>query len=163
MRFDIIALAVAAVAFAAALAGCNGLLATHAPDLSPAYLFMEADIIAKLVMMTLMLLTFPILVLGVVGVALRSAARPVAMVLRVAALASALLGLSAAAYGWLNIQTALSRVGPMRIEVTAPSYAEVLLVLAWGLAVAAVAMLFAVGARLRAGAMGAKPASPTLG
>lgn len=151
MKFDLIALAVVAAAFAAALAGCNWLLATYAPGLPAARVFMEADIIAKLVMITLMLLTFPILVLGVIGVLVRSAAAPMAMVLRVAALTSALLGLLAAAYGWMNIQTALSVVGPVRIEVTAPSYAEVLLVLAWSLFVAAIALALAVATRARQG------------
>ena len=74
MKVDIIALAVIAAAGAAALVACNWLLATYAPGLTPARLFMEADIIAKLAMLTLLLLTFPVLILGVIGVLLRSAA-----------------------------------------------------------------------------------------
>lgn len=151
MKFDIIALAVAAAAFAAALAGCSLLLATYAPDLTPARLFMDADIIAKLAMILVILLTFPVVVLGLIGVLARSAAGSMAMILRVAALVSALLGLFASAYGWMNIQTAISRIGPVRIEVTAPSYAEALLALAWGMFVAAVAFALAIAARLRAG------------
>jgi hypothetical protein len=151
MKFDIIALAVVAAALAAALAGCNWLVMTYAPDLTVARLFMDADIIAKLVMMLIVLLTFPVLVLGVIGVLVRSAAGSMAMILRVAALAPALLGTFAAAYGWLNIQNAISRIGPVRFEVTAPSYAEALLVLAWGMFVAAVALALTIAARLRAG------------
>ena len=41
MKFDIIALAVIAAAGAAALVACNWLLATYAPGLTPARLFME--------------------------------------------------------------------------------------------------------------------------
>ena len=148
MKFDIIALAVIAAAGAAALVACNWQLATYAPGLTPARLFMEADIIAKLAMLTLLLLTFPVLILGVIGVLLRSAA--IRMVLRVAALAAVLLGAGAAAYGWMNIQTAVSRIGRVGIEVTAPSYAEALLSLAWGLGVAAIALIFTVAAGLRA-------------
>lgn len=151
MKFDIIALAVVAAAFAAALAGCNWLLAAYAPVLSPAALFLEADIIAKLVMLLLMLLTFPILVLGVIGVLVRSAAAQMATILRITGLASALLGTLAAAYGWMSIQTAISRIGPVRFEITAPSWAETLLVLAWALFVAAIALAFAVAARARQG------------
>ncbi|HYC73373.1 hypothetical protein [Brevundimonas sp.] len=151
MKIDIIALAVVAVALAAAATGCSWLLNTYAPDLSPARLFLEADIIAKLAMLLLMLLTLPILVLGVFGVAVRSAARSMAMILRIAALAAGVLGLLAGAYGWLNIQTAIARVGPVSIEVTAPSWAEVLLVVAYSMLVAGFALLFAVGAGLRAG------------
>ena len=151
MKIDIIAVAVVAVAFAAAATGCNWLLTSYAPGLSPALVFLEADIIAKLVMLLLMLLTFPILVLGLVGVLVRSAARSMAMILRIAALAAAVLGLLAGAYGWLNIQTAIASVGPVGIEVTAPSWAEVLLIVAYAMLVAGFALLFAVGAGLRAG------------
>nr|MBF0664721.1 hypothetical protein [Brevundimonas sp.] len=146
MKIDIIALAIVAVAFAAAAAGCNWLLTTYASGLSPAVLFMDADIVAKMVMLTLMLLSLPILVLGLVGVLVRSAARPMAMVLRIAGLAAAVLGLLAAAYGWMNIQSAIAAVGPVSLAVTAPSWAEVLLVLAYAMFIAAVALLLAVGA-----------------
>lgn len=150
MKFDIIALAAVAAAFAAALAGCNWLLTSYAQGLTLAYLFMEADIIIQLVMIILMLLTLPILGLGVIGAALRSAAQPMAMVLRLMGMAAAALGLFAAGCGWMTIQAALSNVGPVGIEVTAPSWAEALMVLAHGMGVAGFALLFAVGARLRA-------------
>lgn len=151
MKLDLIALAVAAAGSAAALAGCRWLLATYAPGLTTAALFIDADIIARMMMLLIMLLTFPIMVLGVVGLLVRSAAAPMAMVLRLAGAACALLGLFGAAYGWMNVQTAISRVGPVQFAVTAPSYAEVLLVSGWGLFIAAIALAFAVGARLRAG------------
>jgi hypothetical protein len=150
MKLDLIALALVAAAFTAALAGGGWLVATYAPGASPAALFLEADIIAKLVMFLLMLLTFPILIVGAIGLLARDAARPMVGVLRVAAAAAIALGLLAAAYGWMNIQSALAHVGPVGIEVTAPSWAEVLLGLAYALLVAGFALLFAVGAGLRA-------------
>ena len=145
------ALAFVAIAFTATLAGFNWLLTTYVPGLPPARLFIEADIIAQLVMLTLMLLSFSVLMLGVIGVALQGAARSMATVLRLAAMAAVGLGLLAAAYGWMTIQSAISRVGPVGIEVTAPSWAETLMVLALGLGVAGFALVFAVGCRLRAG------------
>jgi hypothetical protein len=151
MKLDLIALALVAAAFAAALAGGGWLLSTYAPGASPAALFLDADIIARLVMLLLMLLTFPILVVGAIGLLARDAARPMVMILRMAAAASVVLGLLAAAYGWMNIQSAVASIGPVGIEVTAPSWAEVLLGLAYALLVAGFALLFAVGVGLRAG------------
>ncbi|HYC67648.1 hypothetical protein [Brevundimonas sp.] len=151
MKIDLIALALVAAAFTAAFTAMNWLLSTYAPGASPAGLFLDADIIAKLVMLLLMLLTLPVPVIGLIGLLAREAARPMVMVLRMAAAASVLLGLLAAAYGWINIQAALRGVGPVGIEVTAPSWAELLLVLAYSLLVAGFALLFAVGVGLRAG------------
>lgn len=155
MKIDIIALMVVAVGFVAALTGCNWLLTSYAPGLSLAAVFMDADIVAKLVLLLLMLLNLPILVIGLVGVLVRSAARPMALILRIAALAAAVLGLLGAAYVWMNVQSGVARVGgSVSIEVTGPGYAEALLVLAYGLAVAGFALIFAVGAGLRAGPRG---------
>lgn len=151
MKFDVIALAVAAVAFVAALAGCNWLLGGYAPGLSLAAVFIDSDPVAKLVMLSLMLLAFPVLLLGVIGILVRGAARAVVPILRVAALTATVLGLLTTAYGWMNIQGAVRRVGPVSLEVVASSYVEILLVLAYALLVAAFALLFAVGAGLRAG------------
>ncbi|NJC40521.1 hypothetical protein GGQ87_000779 [Brevundimonas alba] len=152
MKFDMIALAVTGAACVAAVTGCTWLLSGFAPGFSAAAVFLEADIIVKLVMILLMLLTLPILVLGGIGLATRSAARPMGMSLRIIALVCVLLGGLAAGYSWMNIQSAIAVVGPVSFEVVAPSYAEALMAFACGLFVATLALAFAVGAGLRAGA-----------
>jgi hypothetical protein len=149
MKLDLIALALVAVAFTAALITGSWLVATYLPGASPAALFLGADIIAKLVMLLLMLLTFPILIVGGIGLLARDAARPMLRLLRMGAAAALVLGLLATAYGWMNIQSALAHIGPVGIEVTAPSLAEILFGLAYALLVAGFALLFAVGVGLR--------------
>ena len=131
-----------AVAFAAAAGGCAWLVGRYAPGYSAAQMFMNADIIAKLVIMLVLPLTFGALVLGVIGLFVRGPAGSIRMLLMLTAAASAGLGLLAALYGWMNIQTAIRAVGPVSFAVTAPSWAETLLALSFGLFGALVALGF---------------------
>ncbi len=131
-----------AVAFAASAGTCAWLLGRYLPGYPAGALFMDADIIAKMAMMLILPLMFVALLLGVIGLVARGAAGPVRLMLILTAACSAGLGVLAALYGWMNIQTALRNVGPVSIEVVAPSYAEALLALSFGLFVALVALGF---------------------
>jgi hypothetical protein len=135
-------LIVTAVAFAAAAGGCAWLVSRYAPGYSVAQMFMNADIIAKLVIMLVLPLTFGALLLGVIGLFVRGPAGSIRMLLMLTAAASAGLGLLAALYGWMNIQTAIRAIGAVSFAVTAPSWAETLLALSFGLFGALVALGF---------------------
>lgn len=137
-----ILLILTAVAFAAAAGSCAWLVSRYAPGYTAAQMFMDADPVAKLAIMLAQTLTFGALVLGVIGLFIRSAAGTFRMLLMLIAAASAGLGVLAALYGWMNIQTAIRAVGPVSFEVTAPSYAETLLALSVGLFGALVALGF---------------------
>ena len=137
-----ILLILTAVAFAAAAGSCAWLVSRYAPGYTAAQMFMDADPVAKLAIMLAQTLTFGALVLGVLGLFIRSAAGTFRMLLMLIAAASAGLGVLAALYGWMNIQTAIRAVGPVSFEVTAPSYAETLLALSVGLFGALVALGF---------------------
>jgi len=137
-----ILLILTAVAFAAAAGSCAWLVSRYAPGYTAAQMFMDADPVAKLAIMLAQTLTFGALVLGAVGLFIRSAVGAFRMLLMLIAAASAGLGVLAALYGWMNIQTAIRAVGPVSFEVTAPSYAETLLALSVGLFGALVALGF---------------------
>jgi hypothetical protein len=145
-------LIVTAVAFAAAAGGCAWLMSRYAPGYSVAEMVMNADVIAKLVIKLVLLLTFGALLLGVIGLFARGAAAPVRMLLMLTAAASAGLGLFAALYGWMNIQTAVRAIGPVSFAAIAPSRAETLLVLSFGLfgAIVALGLRALIGRRGRA-------------
>ena len=81
-------------------------------------------------------------VLGVIGLFVRSAAATFRILLLLIAAASAGLGVLAALYGWMNIQTAIRNLGGVSFEVAAPSYAETLMALSVGLFGALVALGF---------------------
>lgn len=131
-----------AVAFAAAAGTCAWLVGRYAPGYTAAQMFMDADPVAKMAIMLAQTLTFGALVLGVIGLFVRSAAGTFRMLLMLIAAASAGLGVLAALYGWMNIQTAIRNVGPVRFDIVAPSYAETLLALSVGLFGALVALGF---------------------
>ena len=137
-----ILLILTAVAFAAAAGTCAWLVGRYAPGYTAAQMFMSADPIAKLVILFTQTLTFGALVLGVIGLFVRSAAGTFRMLLMLIAAASAGLGVLAALYGWMNIQTAIRNIGPVRFDIVAPSYAETLLALSVGLFGALVALGF---------------------
>jgi hypothetical protein len=143
-------LLVTAVAFAAAAGGCAWLVSRYAPGYSPAQMFMNGDIIAQLVIMLVLPLTFGAVLLGVIGLFVRGPAGSIRMLLMLTAAASAGLGLLAALYGWMNIQTAIRAIGPVSFAVTAPSWAETLLALSFGL----FGTLVALGFRALAGRRG---------
>ena len=126
-------LIVTAVAFAASAGSCAWLMSRYMPGYSVAQMFMSADPVAKLVMMSIQLLLFGVLVFGVIGLLARSTAGAMGLLLKLAATLSATLGLLVALYGWMNIQNAIRHVGPVSFEVVAPSYAETLLALSVGL------------------------------
>ena len=126
-------LIVTAVAFAASAGSCAWLMSRYMPGYSVAQMFMSADPVAKLVMMSIQLLLFGALVFGVIGLLARSTAGAMGLLLKLAATLSATLGLLVALYGWMNIQNAIRHVGPVSFEVVAPSYAETLLALSVGL------------------------------
>ena len=126
-------LIVTAVAFAASAGSCAWLMSRYMPGYSVAQMFMSADPVAKLVMMSIQLLLFGVLVFGVIGILARSTAGAVGLLLKLAATLSATLGFLVALYGWMNIQNAIRHVGPVSFEVVAPSYAETLLALSVGL------------------------------
>ena len=126
-------LIVTAVAFAASAGSCAWLMSRYMPGYSVAQMFMSADPVAKLVMMSIQLLLFGVLVFGVIGILARSTAGAMGLLLKLAATLSATLGLLVALYGWMNIQNAIRHVGPVSFEVVAPSYAETLLALSVGL------------------------------
>ena len=142
MKLAPVLLILTAVAFAAAAGSCAWLVSRYAPGYTAAQMFMDADPVAKLAIMLAQTLTFGALVLGAVGLFIRSAAGTFRMLLMLIAAASAGLGVLAALYGWMNIQTAIRAVGPVSFEVTAPSYAETLLALSVGLFGALVALGF---------------------
>lgn len=133
-------LIVAAVAFAASAGTCAWLMSRYTPGYSAAQMFMDADPVAKLVILFVQMLTFGALVFGVIGLLARSAAGAMRVLLKLAATLSAALGLLVALYGWMNIQNAIRHVGPVSFEVVAPSYAETLLALSVGLFGALVAL-----------------------
>ena len=126
-------LIVTAVAFAASAGSCAWLMSRYMPGYSVAQMFMSADPVAKLVMMSIQLLLFGVLVFGVIGILARSTAGAMGLLLKLAATLSATLGFLVALYGWMNIQNAIRHVGPVSFEVVAPSYAETLLALSVGL------------------------------
>lgn len=142
MKLAPVLLILTAVAFAAAAGTCAWLVSRYAPGYTAAQMFMDADPVAKLAIMLVQTLTFGALVLGAVGLFVRSAAGTFRLLLMLVAAASAGLGVLAALYGWMNIQTAIRNVGPVSFEVTAPSYAETLLALSFGLFGALVALGF---------------------
>ena len=133
-------LIVAAVAFAASAGTFAWLMSRYTPGYSAAQMFMDADPVAKLVILFVQMLTFGALVFGVIGLLARSAAGAMRVLLKLAATLSAALGLLVALYGWMNIQNAIRHVGPVSFEVVAPSYAETLLALSVGLFGALVAL-----------------------
>ena len=133
-------LIVTAVAFAASAGSCAWLLGRYMPGYSVAQMFMSADPVAKLVMMSIQLLLFGVLVFGVIGLLARSTAGAMGLLLKLAATLSATLGFLVALYGWMNIQNAIRHVGPVSFEVVAPSYAETLLAVSVGLFGALVAL-----------------------
>lgn len=133
-------LIVAAVAFAASAGTCAWLMSRYTPGYSAAQMFMDADPVAKLVILFVQMLTFGALVFGVIGLLARSAAGAMRVLLKLAATLSSALGLLVALYGWMNIQNAIRHVGPVSFEVVAPSYAETLLALSVGLFGALVAL-----------------------
>lgn len=142
MKLAPVLLILTAVAFAAAVGSCAWLVSRYAPGYTAAQMFMDADPVAKLTMMLAQILTSGALVLGVIGLFVRSAAPIFRLLLALTAAASAGLGLLAALYGWMNIQTAIRNIGPVSFEVAAPSYAETLLALSFGLFGALVALGF---------------------
>ena len=135
-------LVVTAVAFAAAAGTWQWIIGRFAPGYSAAQMFMDADPLAKLAMMLAQTLTFAAFVLGVIGLFARSAAATFRILLLLIAAASAGLGVLAALYGWMNIQTAIRNLGGVSFEVAAPSYAETLMALSVGLFGALVALGF---------------------
>lgn len=140
MKLDAVLLVLAAVAFAAAAGACAWLLGRYAPGYSAAALFIDADPVAKAVILLVQTLTFGVVAFGVIGLFARSAAGAMRLLLALAAVLSVVLGSLAGLYGWMNIQTAIRHVGPVSLEVAAPSYAETLLALSVGLFGALVAL-----------------------
>ena len=131
-----------AVAFGASAGTFAWLMGRYLPGVPAAEMFLHASVIAKLAMMLSQTLTFGALVLGVIGLFVRSAAATFRLLLMLIAAASAGLGMLAALYGWMNIQAAIRAVGAASLEVTAPGYAETLLALSVGLFGALVALGF---------------------
>ena len=128
------------VAFAASAGTCAWLISRYTPGYSAAQMFLDGDPVAKLVILFVQTLTFGVLVFGVIGLLARGAAGAMRLLLALAAALSAALGVLAALYGWMNIQTAIRNTGVTSLEVVAPSYAETLLALSVGLFGALVAL-----------------------
>ncbi len=131
-----------AVAFAAAAGTFAWIMGRYLPGYPAAAMFLDADPISKLVILSAQMLSFGAVVLGVTGLFVRSAAATFRMLMLLIAGASAGLGMLAALYGWMTIQMAIRAVGPVRFEITAPGYAEALLALSVGLFGALVALGF---------------------
>lgn len=142
MKLAPVLLILTAVAFAAAAGAFAWLMGRYLPGVPAAAMVMEASVIAKLAMLLTATLTFGALVLGLIGLVARGPGGPVRLLLLLTAACSAGLGLLAALYGWMSIQSAIRAVGPVRLEITAPSYAETLLALSFGLFGALVALGF---------------------
>ena len=147
MKLHAIALTAATAGFLATAGACVWLLTTYMAGYGPGMLFLEADILLKLSMMICLLLWLPIAGLGVVS--LLAPGRAISGLLVVAGVGSALLGLTAGAYGLVRIQMALNAVGPVRFAVTAPAHAEAALAAAVGLAGAMAAFAFGAAAARR--------------
>ncbi|TPW06416.1 MAG: hypothetical protein FD125_268 [bacterium] len=129
-----------AAAFAASAGTCAWLINGFAPGYSPAQMFLDADPVAKVVILFVQTLTFGVLVFGVIGLFARGAAGAMRLLLALAAALSTALGLLAGLYGWMNIQMATRNTGVTSLEVVAPSWAETLLALSVGLFGALVAL-----------------------
>ncbi|GAA0647106.1 hypothetical protein [Brevundimonas lenta] len=134
----VFALAAAGIAFAVAAGTCAWLLRQYMPGTEPQGLYMDADILLKLVMMLIVLLLLAILGLGLAGVF--SPADRFAVPLSILAGASAALGLLGAGYGWLMVQQVVARIGEVAFDIVAHSYAEAALVASMGLFGAVVAL-----------------------
>jgi hypothetical protein len=131
-----IAAAALTLAFAVSLTACLMLWTRYAPGASPVLMFADAHMIPKLVMMLCMLL----LVLAAILALMPD--RSVRGVLVALAVAGPALGGLAALLSLTNIRMVEARVGGhVSFAVKAPSYAELLLTLSFGLLVGAVAAL----------------------
>jgi hypothetical protein len=148
MNRGMLSLIAATLAFGVAAGTCGWLLAKYLPGVPPQGLYMDAGIIAKMAMMLVQLLFLPILGLGLIGLLGRPGQfhTPLALL----AAGSATVGLLGAAYGWMTVQMALSRIGPTSFAITAPSYAEAALVASLGLFGAVVALGLRTMGELRA-------------
>ncbi len=124
-------LAVVTVAFAVSAGACFWLIQTFAPGMGSIGMLLDADIVVKLSMFTIILAAAPALIGGLIGMRPR---------VYVAGGAAVVLGLLGALYGEMNTQAALRAVGPVSFAVTAPSRAESLFCLSLGLFVALMAL-----------------------
>lgn len=141
MKRTPVLLILAALAFAAAAGGCLWIAGRYAPGYSVMDMFLSIGPIEKLLMILTVLLTAGALLTGLIGLATRETG-PLRLLLKLTAAGCASLGVLAALYSWMTIQMAIRSIGSVRFEITAPSYAEALLALSFGLFGALVALTF---------------------
>jgi hypothetical protein len=135
-----VGLAIAVAGLFASWAACAWLLQAYMPGYTIGTVFLQAGIIAKLVMLLILLLLLPLAGLGLA--ALIAGRGQLNVVLLILALLFAGLGIAGALYDVMTIQMAISRVGPVSFAVTAPSYAEAALVASMGFLGATLALGF---------------------
>jgi hypothetical protein len=136
--YGVAALAMAAGLIWAWTAMTAQLTLAGAPDLTPVVLFLEASVIAKLVMITCLLITIFGAMTALFGPIIAlfrqpAAARILALCLAPVGAIPALLGALAWGYGEYILAVATAQVGMVDAAVTAPGRAEGLLALALGL------------------------------
>lgn len=136
MKKHAIWLFIAAVGLAVS-AGLLQWLISSVEGLTPAYAFLSADILTKMLMMLVLLLQFAALGLGLAAVIMGRGQMNVPLLL--VGLAAMGFGLLGAGYTVMTIQQAVARIGPVSFEVTAPTYAEAALVASLGFLTATLA------------------------
>lgn len=124
------------------------LLPVYMPGATLIAVFIELNVALKLGAILLIGAPLTSLVLVVLHRVSGRRDAKLALVLRVVAGISVLIGALFALYGWIAIQAAIQAVGPARFAVMAPRVAEVALVLALGFLPAVIALLGAAPVRV---------------
>lgn len=112
-------------------------LTSGVEGLTPAYVFLETDILTKMLMMLVLLLQMAVLGLGLAGVIMGRGQMNVPLFL--VGLAAIAFGLLGAGYTVMTIQQIAARMGGVSFEITAPSYAGAALSATLGFFVATLA------------------------
>jgi len=127
----------AAAALAVAFGVHLWLMGRYLPGVSTGAMFLDATPVVKLIVIACLLALIGLVVLTVIGLAMAAGSSggsgEIEVLLAVTGGAAIVFGLLGAAYGEMNTQIAISRIGAVSFEVTAPSRAEFLLCLSLGL------------------------------
>ena len=136
MKLYTVLAGLALAALVAAFGVHRWLMAEYAPGMTSVGAFLDAAPVVKMIMVSCLLALIGVTIMALIGVA-TAAAKPsggeIEVALALTAAGAILFGLLGAAYGEMNTQIAISRVGPVSFAVTAPSRAEALLCLSYGL------------------------------
>src|SRR5688572_8347727 len=127
--------ALAAIMLAAlviAVVAHRWMVAVSGPGMTSLGAFLDATPVVKLVMILCLMLLIAVVVMAIVG-ALGAPGGDMPVVLAIVAASAVAFGILGAAYSEMNIQIAVSDVGPVSLAVIAPGRAEWLLCLSIGL------------------------------